>query len=74
MIFTAASLCGIRYTIHLLPFSPQFYPLRLSWRSLNHKNIRQVISDNDLVPLKASVMETLSILDLGAAAELTGKR
>ncbi|WP_395174992.1 TssA family type VI secretion system protein [Roseibium alexandrii] len=47
---------------------------RLSWRSLNHKNIRQVISDNDLVPLKASVMETLSILDLGAAAELTGKR
>lgn len=47
---------------------------RLSWLSLNHKNIKQVVSDADLVALKSSVMETLSILDLKTAAELTGKR
>lgn len=47
---------------------------RLSWLSLNHKNIKQVISDNDLLILKSSVMEKLAILDIKTAAELAGKR
>ncbi|MEO9527456.1 MAG: type VI secretion system domain-containing protein, partial [Roseibium sp.] len=47
---------------------------RLSWQSLGHKNIKQFLPDADAVQVRTSVMETLSLLDVGAAAELTGRK
>jgi len=47
---------------------------RLSWQGLNHKNVKQFVADADAVQLKSSVMETLSLLDAGAAAELSARK
>lgn len=47
---------------------------RLSWQSLGHKNAKQFLPDADALQVRASVMETLSLLDVGAAAELTGRK
>lgn len=47
---------------------------KLTWRCLSHKNVRQFISEGDVVAFKADVMATLAILDLPTAAYLTGKR
>ncbi|GAA0783527.1 type VI secretion system protein TssA [Roseibium denhamense] len=76
LVAQLSKLRSIAETRQLSSWEPELVVelARLSWQSLNHKNIRQLVSDADLVPLKASVMETLSILDLTAAAELTGKR
>jgi len=47
---------------------------RVYWQALHHKNARQFVADSDAVALKNRVMETLSVLDMGVAAELTGKK
>lgn len=47
---------------------------RLSWQSLGHKNAKQFLPDAEALQVRASVMETLSLLDVGAAAELTGRK
>jgi len=47
---------------------------RVYWQALHHKNVRQFVAEADVVSLKNRVMETLSILDMGVAAELTGKK
>lgn len=47
---------------------------RLSWQSLGHKNAKQFLPDAEALHVRASVMETLSLLDVGAAAELTGRK
>lgn len=47
---------------------------RLSWQSLAHKNARQFLPDADAVQLRASTMETLALLDVGAAVEVTGRK
>ncbi|MES0884488.1 type VI secretion system protein TssA [Roseibium sp. SCP14] len=47
---------------------------RLSWQSLGHKNARQFIPDVDAVQLRANAMETLALLDVGAAVELTNRK
>jgi len=47
---------------------------RLSWQSLGHKNAKQFLPDSEALQVRASVMETLSLLDVGAAAELTGRK
>jgi type VI secretion system protein VasJ len=47
---------------------------RLSWQSLGHKNVKQFLPDAEALQIRTSVMETLSLLDVGAAAELTGRK
>lgn len=47
---------------------------RLSWQSLGHKNAKQFLPDAESLQVRASVMETLALLDVGAAAELTGRK
>ncbi|WP_299483459.1 type VI secretion system protein TssA [uncultured Roseibium sp.] len=47
---------------------------RLSWQSLAHKNARQFLPDADAVQLRTSTMETLALLDVGAAVEVTGRK
>ncbi|GGB45971.1 hypothetical protein GCM10011316_17630 [Roseibium aquae] len=47
---------------------------RVYWQALQHKNARQYVADAEAVALKHKVMETISTLDLSAAAELTGKK
>jgi len=47
---------------------------RLSWQSLGHKNSKQFLPDAEALQVRISVMETLSLLDVGAAAELTGRK
>ncbi|WP_305984945.1 type VI secretion system protein TssA [Roseibium sp. MMSF_3544] len=47
---------------------------RLSWQSLAHKNVKQFLSDADALQLRASTMETLALLDVGAAVEVTGRK
>ena len=47
---------------------------RLSWQGLGHKNTRQFIPDTDAIQLRASAMETLALLDVGAAVELATRK
>jgi len=47
---------------------------RLSWQSLGHKNAKQFLPDTEALQVRVSVMETLSLLDVGVAAELTGRK
>ncbi|MTI42580.1 type VI secretion system protein VasJ [Roseibium hamelinense] len=71
-----ASLRSIAVSRDLKRWEPDLIvPLyKLSWQALVHKNARQYIADAEAVSVKAEVMETLSVLDISAAAALTGKK
>jgi len=47
---------------------------RLSWQSLAHKNARQILPEPEIVQLRSGIMETLAILDVGAAADLAARK